>query len=106
MDVYECYKLWKEGMKRWHDKFINHREFWECDLVLLFNSHLKLFLSKLRSRWSGPFKVLKVYPYRAIEIGMEATMAFKVNASRLKHYIASELIEGKVISSLPKASSS
>ena len=65
-------------------------------MVLLFNSRLKLFPGKLRSRWSGPFKVMKVYPYGAIDIGTEATGTFKLNGSGLKHYLAGEPIEGKV----------
>lgn len=94
-------------MKQWHDKFIHCREFWKGDLVLLFNSRLKLFPGKLRSRWSYPFKVLKVYPYRATEIGMEsteigmeATGSFKVNESQLKHYIVGESLERKVTCAL------
>jgi len=85
LDAYESSKVYKERTKRWHDKFINHREFWEGDLVLLFNSHLKLFLGNLRSRWLGPFKVLKIYPHKAVEIGMDATSSFKVNGAQLKH---------------------
>ena len=72
-------------------------------MVLLFNSNLKLFSGKLRSRWSGPLKVLKVYPYGAIEIGTDAIGSFKVNGFRLKHYIAGEPIEGKVSFDLPNA---
>ena len=96
LDAYDSSRLYKERTKRWHDKFINRREFREGDLVLLFNSRLKLFPGKLRSRWLGPFKVLKVYPYGAIEIANETTSSFKVNGSRLKHYIAGEPLEGKV----------
>jgi len=47
LDAYESSRIYKERMKRWHDKFINRREFWESDLVLLFNSTLKLFPRKL-----------------------------------------------------------
>ena len=61
LDAYESSRTYKERTKRWHDKFINHREFREGDLVLLFNSHLKLFPGKLQSQRSTPFKVLKVY---------------------------------------------
>jgi len=61
-NAYESSKLYKEKMKSWHDRHINQREFWDGDLVLLFSSRLKLFSGKLHSRWSGPFKVMNVYP--------------------------------------------
>ena len=72
-------------------------------MVLLFNSNLKLFSGKLRSRWSGPFKVLKAFPHGAIEIGTEAIGFLKVNDSKLKYCIAGESIEGKVSFDLPNA---
>ena len=105
LDAYESSRLYKERTKRVHDRFINRREFREGDLVLLFNSRLKLFPGKLRSRWSGPFRVFKVHPYGAIEIGNATTGSFKVNGSRLKHYIAGELLEGMGTCALPDASS-
>jgi len=49
LDAYESSRIYKERIKRWHDKFINRREFWEGDLLLLFNSRLKLFPGKLLS---------------------------------------------------------
>ena len=45
--------------------------------------------------------MLKVYAYGAIEIGTDTTGSFKVNGSRLKYYIAGELIAGKVSCDLP-----
>ena len=54
LEAYENVKLYKERTKRWHDKHLVRREFKIGDKVLLFNSRLKLFPSKLRSRWSGP----------------------------------------------------
>ena len=54
--------------------------------MLLFNSRLKLFPGKLRSRWSGPFKVKKVFPYGTIEIKHPEKGTFKVNGHRLKLY--------------------
>jgi len=101
LDAYESSRIYKERTKRWHDKFIKHRELREGDLVLLFNSFLKLFSGKLHSRWSGPFNVIRVYPYGATEIGTEATGSFKVNGSRLKPYIAGESLEGKGVCYLP-----
>ena len=65
--------------------------------MLLLNSRLKLFLGKLRSRWSGLFQVRKVYPYGTIEIFSEKTRPFKVNGQRLKIYNAGEAVEERVI---------
>ncbi|KAJ9567185.1 hypothetical protein OSB04_003151 [Centaurea solstitialis] len=65
---YENAKLYKEQTKKWHDKRIIPKELTEGQLVLLFNSRLKLFPGKLNSRWTGPFKITKIYPYGAIEL--------------------------------------
>ncbi|KAL9388128.1 hypothetical protein Peur_021252 [Populus x canadensis] len=55
--------------------------------VLLYNSGLHLFSGKLRSRWSGPFIVKHVYPYRAFDIeNPKNGNVFKVNGHRLKAY--------------------
>ena len=100
LDAYENAKIYKENTKKWHDKGIVRREFKEGDSVLLFNSRLKLFPGKLRSRWSGPFKVTKVYPYGAVEIWGEKSGAFKVNGQRLKHYQTGEPIMQRTIQNL------
>jgi len=56
--------------------------------VLLHNTRLRLFPGKLKSRWSGPFKLLKSYPHGAIDLPNEQTgHKFKVNGHRVKHYI-------------------
>ena len=84
---YENAKLYKEKTKRWHDKHIQPKVFEEGQRVLLFNSRLKLFPGKLKSRWSGPFLVVKVYPYGAVDLREESSgREFKVNGQRLKHY--------------------
>ena len=79
LDAYESARLYKEKIKCWHDKHIQKRDFEIGQQVLLINSRLKLFPDKLRSRWSGPFMVSKVYPYGAMEIYSEATGSFKIN---------------------------
>ena len=56
------------------------------DVVLLFNSRLRLFPGKLKSRWSGPFEVTKVFPSGAIEIKDRNSAPFIVNGHRLKQY--------------------
>lgn len=55
--------------------------------VILFNSRLRLFLGKLKSRWSGPFEVIKVYPYGAIEVKHDTYETFKTNGQTFKPYI-------------------
>ena len=88
LNAYENARIYKERTKRAHDKRIAKREFKEGDLVLLFNSRLRLFPGKLKSRWSGPFEVRKVYPFGAVDICNNESGVFKVNGQRLKHYIA------------------
>lgn len=54
--------------------------------MLFFNSKLKLFLGKLKSRWFGPFLVHRVFPHGAIELKNQTNGdTFKVNGQRLKH---------------------
>ena len=58
--------------------------------VLLFNTRLRLFPGKLRSRWSGPFTIEKVLPFGAIELKEEGGRTFQVNGQRVKHYYGKE----------------
>ena len=60
-EAYENSLIYKEKIKAWHNKHIIRKEFEEGQKVLLFSSRLKLFPGKLKSRWSGPFKVTKVF---------------------------------------------
>ncbi|XP_024014519.1 uncharacterized protein LOC112088467 [Eutrema salsugineum] len=57
LNAFESARIYKEKTKILHDQKILKRELKVGDLVLLFNSRLKLFPGKLRSRWSGPFRV-------------------------------------------------
>ena len=55
--------------------------------MLLFNSRLKLFPRKLKSRWLGPFTVTKVFPHGGVEVTHPEKGTFKVNTQRLKLYL-------------------
>ena len=68
LQTYENARFYKEKMKRWHDSGIVSRQFEARQQVILLNSRLKLFLEKLKSRWSGPFVVIQAYPHGAVEI--------------------------------------
>nr|XP_016457389.1 PREDICTED: uncharacterized protein LOC107781231 [Nicotiana tabacum] len=85
--VFESTRLYKERMKMMHDKNILERDFKPGDMVLQYNSRLKLFPSKLKSRWLEQFRVVYVLSNRAVEIESEdGTNRFRVNGQRLKHY--------------------
>ena len=68
LESYENAKIYEEKTKAWHDKHLIRKDIQPGQQVLLFNSRLKLFPGKLKSRWSGPFTVIKVYPYGAVEL--------------------------------------
>jgi mRNA-degrading endonuclease HigB of HigAB toxin-antitoxin module len=69
------------------------RQFKTGDKVLLFNSRLKLFPGKVKSRWSGPFTITQVFEYGTVELRHDDRRVFKVNGHRLKHYIDSSVNE-------------
>ncbi|XP_025678574.1 uncharacterized protein [Arachis hypogaea] len=95
--AYDNAKIYKENTKRWHDQKIARREFTEGQRVLLYNSRLKFFLGKLKSRWSGPFTILKVSPYGHVELMEDKIQrTFTVNGHRLKHYLGDSLDEKRV----------
>ena len=79
-EAYENAKIYKEKTKGWHDKHIVRKEFESGQRVLLFNSRLKLFPRKLKSRWSGPFTMTQVFPYGGVEIMHPKKGSCKVNA--------------------------
>ncbi|CAL9012178.1 unnamed protein product [Prunus brigantina] len=89
-DAYESARIYKEKTKAFHDKAIQRKTFEIGEKVLLFNSRLRLFPGKLRSRWYGPFVVTNVFPHGAVEIQNDKTgNIFKVNGHRLKPYYES-----------------
>ncbi|XP_070042864.1 uncharacterized protein [Nicotiana tomentosiformis] len=80
LHAYENVKLYIEKAKRWHDKNILHRECEPSQSVVLFNSRLKFFPGKLKSRWSGPFKVVRVTKHGVVELRIrESNGIFLVN---------------------------
>ena len=97
--AFENSKIYKERTKAYHDKKIIPRTFTANDQVLLFNSRLKLFPGKLRSRWSGPFTIKEVKPYGAIVLWNHDGGEFVVNGQCLKPYLAnSEIPKGEAVS--------
>ncbi|XP_038904456.1 uncharacterized protein LOC120090821 [Benincasa hispida] len=92
MNAYENNKIYKEKIKHWHDQRISKKVLVVGQKVLLFNSHLRLFPGKLKSRWSGPFIIKTIFPYGIVELMREdGTDAFKVNGQRFKLYFEDEV---------------
>ena len=92
-EAYDNARIYKEKTKRWHDKKILRREFKAGEQVLLYNARFKLFLGKLKSRWSGPCIVLTSTPFRVVTLKVESGNEFKVNGQRLKHYLGGSIQE-------------
>ncbi|XP_057719751.1 uncharacterized protein LOC130934180 [Arachis stenosperma] len=95
--AYENAKIYKDNTKRWHDQKIAKREFTEGQKVLLYNSRLRFFPGKLKFRWSGPFTIIKVYPYGQVELMEDKTQrTFTANGHRLKYYLGDSRDERRV----------
>jgi hypothetical protein len=91
--AYHNAKIYKERIKRWHDKRLK-KEFKLGDKVLLFNSRVKLFgHRKLRSKCEGPFKVIEVASHGAVTLQNDEGKLFKVNGQRLKVFLDAQLPE-------------
>ncbi|GJZ38000.1 reverse transcriptase domain-containing protein [Tanacetum coccineum] len=102
--AYENSLIYKEKTKKLHDSKIKNRIFNVGDRVLLFNSRLKIFSGKLKTRWSGPFTITKVFPYGTVELSQPDGPNFKVNGHRVKHYFRGDLPPKEVqdLHTLPK----
>ena len=87
LDSFDNAMIYKEKTKAWHDKNILRKDFHQGNKVLLFQSHLKTFAGKLRSKWTGPYVIEEVFPHGAVDLYDPSThKRFKVNGQRLKVY--------------------
>ncbi|GJT26317.1 putative nucleotidyltransferase, ribonuclease H [Tanacetum coccineum] len=85
--AYENTRIYKERTKKWNDSRLHgDKYFKEGDKVLLYNSRLKMYPRKLKSKWSGSNFVKTVYPHGAVEIIDGNGFSFKVNGQQLKKY--------------------
>ena len=89
-NAYDSSRIYKENTKAWHDKHLLHNELKPGQQVLLFNSRLKLFPGKLKSRWSGPFVITQVFPNGSAELMHPKRGRFKVNGKRVKIYLGGQ----------------
>ncbi|XP_070035113.1 uncharacterized protein [Nicotiana tomentosiformis] len=66
--AYASSSLYKDKKKYLHKKYIWNKEFKVGDLVLLFNSRLRMFPGKLKSKWNGRFEIVGVTPFGALDL--------------------------------------
>jgi hypothetical protein len=90
--AYENAEIYKEKTKRFHDKKLRHREFKPGQKVLVFQSRFKFTVGKLKSKRTGPYEVVRVSPYGAVELfDKKTTTTFQVNGHKLKIYEGGEI---------------
>ncbi|XP_070045298.1 uncharacterized protein [Nicotiana tomentosiformis] len=97
--AYTILSLYKEKMKYLHEKYIHNKDFKEGDLVLLFNSRLRMFTGKLKSKWSGPFEVVNVTPFGTLDLKNKNDEVFRINGHRVKHYLG-KVDDGHIVAVL------
>ena len=97
----ESSKIYKERVKAYHDKKLLKRDLKPGQQVLLLNLRLKLFIGKLKSKWSRPFVIKNVRPYDAIELhdpqSQDPDSTWVVNGQRLKLYHGGEFEKANTI---------
>ncbi|GKA26819.1 reverse transcriptase domain-containing protein [Tanacetum coccineum] len=88
--AYDNSLIYKERTKNLHDSKIKNCIFNVGDQVLLFNSRLKIFSGKLKTRWFSPFTITEVFLYGTAKLSHSDGSNFKVNCHRLKHYFGGD----------------
>ncbi|XP_076950582.1 uncharacterized protein LOC143623610 [Bidens hawaiensis] len=85
---YKCASAYKEKLKRVHDAKIRKRTFEVRQKVWLYNSRLKLFPGKLKSKWMRPYAITRVGRFGDVEIEyMQHQVKQVVSGHRLKPYL-------------------
>ncbi|XP_076960320.1 uncharacterized protein LOC143636670 [Bidens hawaiensis] len=87
-EAYECASAYKDKLKKVHDAKLRKQVFEEGQRVWLYNSRLKLFPGKLKSKWMGPYVITRVGRFGDVEIeDMQGQNKQVVNDHRLKPYM-------------------
>nr|GEZ04390.1 reverse transcriptase domain-containing protein [Tanacetum cinerariifolium] len=99
--AYESSLIYKERSKKLHDSKIKNRIFNVGDQVLLFNSRLKIFSGKLKTRWSSPFTITEVYPYGTAKLSHADGSNFKEKPTwvvpPIEAALVSRILSGMII---------
>ncbi|KAJ0586747.1 putative nucleotidyltransferase, Ribonuclease H [Helianthus annuus] len=94
-EAYESAMAYKDKTKKVHDAKLRLQKFEVGQKVWLFNSRLKLFPGKLKSKWMGPYLITRIGNYGDIEIeDFDDHLRQVVNGHRLKPYLEANDING------------
>ncbi|XP_076902695.1 uncharacterized protein LOC143557527 [Bidens hawaiensis] len=87
-EAYECASEFKDKLKKVHDTKTRKRTFEVGREVWLYNSSLKLFPNKLKSKWMGRYIITRVVRFGDVEIEDAQDQTKQVvNGQRLKPYL-------------------
>ena len=94
-EAYECASTYKDKMKAVHDAKLKKKVFEVGQKVWLYNSRLKFFPGKLKSKWMGPYVITRVGKFGEIEVeDPKDGVKQMVNGHRLKPYLDASDING------------
>lgn len=72
-------QIFKKKKTQWHD------------MHFVFNPRSRLFQGKLKSKWSGPFEVERIFDHEIVELWNKGKkFTFIVNGPSVKHYFGQE----------------
>jgi hypothetical protein len=87
--AYHGANLYKERIKRWHDKRVKTKQFKPGEKALLFNSHVDLFgHGKLCSKWEGPYLVLCTKNHGAVTLQCDEGIHSRLMAKTLNYSLS------------------
>ncbi|KAJ9545268.1 hypothetical protein OSB04_024975 [Centaurea solstitialis] len=70
--AYKNLKIYKEQRKKWHDAHLKEVKVFKAgDKVLMYQTRFKFSPGKLKSRWIGPYSILKAYPSGYVDLMTE-----------------------------------
>ena len=77
---------------------ITGKNFNKGEQVLLYDSKLHLFLSKLKSRWTGPFIVQQAHPNGSVDLlNPNDNRVVKVNGHMVKPYVVQQTVREEIL---------
>jgi hypothetical protein len=87
-DAIQQTTLVQQQRSKWHDKFIQKKQFKPGDWALLFYSKFKNFKGKFTTQWLGPYEVVNVFDNGSMKIKTidGEGISFLVNGHRLRLY--------------------